>query len=103
MIDLTAHDRGSVLPVKAQPGARRTAILGVRDGALRVAVTATPDRGKANEAIADLLAESLDLRRSQVVLIAGPTARAKRFLIEGVAPESLRERLARALPAPTAD
>lgn len=93
MIAVSPHERGAVLPVRAQPGARRDAILGEREGALRVSVTAAPDKGKANEAIVALLASALQCRRSQITLLTGPTSRAKSFLIEGITPEALAERL----------
>ena len=93
MIALKAHARGTVLPVKAQPGAKRDAVLGERAEALRVAVTAAPEHGKANDAIADLLARVLKLRGSQVSLLSGETAREKKFLIEGMAVDELQDRL----------
>ena len=43
MIAVTAHAEGSLLPVRAQPGARKTAVLGEQAGALKVAVTAPPE------------------------------------------------------------
>jgi uncharacterized protein YggU (UPF0235/DUF167 family) len=89
LIAVTPHERGSVLPVRAQPGARRDAILGEREGALRVSVTAAPDKGKANEAIVALLASTLHCRRSQITLLTGPTSRIKSFLVEGFTPEAL--------------
>ena len=55
MLALTPHPEGWVLPVRAQPGARKRGIQGERAGALRVAVTAPPQDGRANEAIADYL------------------------------------------------
>jgi uncharacterized protein (TIGR00251 family) len=97
MIGLKPHALGTVLPVKAQPGAKRDAILGERAEALRVAVTAAPERGKANEAIAALLAKLLGLKGSQLSLLSGESARDKRFLIEGVSPEDLRSRLEAAI------
>lgn len=97
MIEVIPHERGSVLPVRAQPGARRDALLGERAGALRIAVSAAPERGKANEAIVALLAEALGCRRSEIRLVSGATARDKRFLIEGLTPEQLRGRLPAAL------
>jgi uncharacterized protein (TIGR00251 family) len=81
------------LPVIAQPGARRNAILGERTGALRVAVTAPPDRGKANQAIQELLAEALACRAHQIKLVFGASSRQKRFLIGGVTSEELSNRL----------
>jgi len=95
---IVAHEDGSILPVVAQPGARRDAVLGVRAGSLRVAVTAPPDKGKANAAIQTLLAESLRCKPAQVGLVSGATSRQKRFRILGLDPESLRRRLAVLMP-----
>jgi uncharacterized protein (TIGR00251 family) len=98
MIDLTVHAQGTVLAVHAQPGAKRNAVLGTRAGALRVAVTAPPEQGKANAAIGAVLAASLGCRSSQIALIAGETSRRKRFLVIGVTLDDLRRRLAAAIP-----
>lgn len=98
MIDLTSHAQGTILPVHAQPAARRNAILGERAGALRVAVTAAPEKGKANAAIQELLAERLGQRPSQIALLSGETSRKKRFLVTGLSPEQVRLKLAAALP-----
>lgn len=103
MIAVTAHANGSVVPVRAQPGAKRDAILGEHDGSLRIAVTAPPDKGKANDAIAALLADSLGLRRSQVELLSGQTARTKRFLIVGESADAVASRLAALLPSSLLD
>jgi uncharacterized protein len=100
MIALVAHAEGTVLPVRAQPGARKTAIIGVHAGALRVAVSAPPEKGKANAAIVALLAQALGCKPAQVGLLSGATGRQKRFLIQGIEPEGLQERLAPLL-APT--
>jgi uncharacterized protein (TIGR00251 family) len=86
-----------VLPVKAQPGAKRNAIVGVHAGALKVAVTVAPEQGKANQAIAALLAETLRLKKSDVKLLAGQTSRAKKFAIRGATAEELRTRLTNVL------
>ncbi len=53
---------GVVLPVLAHPGSKRDGILGERAGALRVAVTAPPEKGKANAAIQSVLADALWLQ-----------------------------------------
>lgn len=91
---IVAQDGGSILPVVAQPGARREGVLGVRAGALRVAVTAPPDKGKANAAIQSLLASILPCKPAQVALVSGATSRHKRFRIAGIGPDDLRRRLA---------
>ena len=94
MIELTDHAEGVVLRVRAQPGARKNAVLGEQAGALKVAVTAPPEDGRANQALVAVLREELGLKRSQVELIAGHTSRDKRFLIRGLARAELEGRLA---------
>ena len=94
MIAITEHPEGCVLPIRAQPGARKAGILGEQAGALKVAVTAPPEDGRANKALVELLREALDLKRSQVELLSGPTSREKRFLIRGLGKKELEDRVA---------
>ena len=89
MIKLEPHSYGVILPVRAHAGARQNAILGEREGALRVAVTAAPEKGKANSAIIALLSKALGVSKSSVELIAGDTSPQKRFLIRGATVQSL--------------
>ena len=97
MIALEPHAEGTVLPVRAHPGARRNEIRGQQNGMLRVSVTQAPEKGKANKAIVALLAKGLALRKSQLELIAGETSPQKRFLVRDVTPEELSRRIERAL------
>ena len=94
MILITEHTEGLVLPVRAQPRARRAGILGEQNGALKVAVTAPPEDGRANQALAEVLREALRVKRSQVELLSGATSRDKRFLIRGLPRAELEARLA---------
>jgi len=73
--------RGIVLPVQAQPKARCNAVLGVRQGRLLVAVTQPPEQGKANEALIEVLADALAIKRRQITLLSGATSARKRFLV----------------------
>ena len=93
MIDLQPHAEGTVLPVRAQPGARRNEISGQHRGMLKVCVTQSPEKGKANKALIALLSKSFSLRKSQLELIAGETSQQKRFLVRGVTPEELSKRI----------
>lgn len=93
MIDISDHAEGCVLPVRAQPGARKAGVLGEQAGALKLAVTAPPDEGRANQALTELLRELLDLKRSQVELLSGLTSRQKRFLIRGLSKTELLSRV----------
>ena len=93
MIAITPHAEGCVLPVRAQPGARKAGVLGEQAGALKVAVTAPPEDGRANQALTELLRDWLGVKRSQVELAAGATGRDKRFLIRGVKPAELAAKI----------
>jgi uncharacterized protein len=94
MLALEPHPEGTILPVRAQPGARRNEIRGVQGGMLKVCVTQSPEKGKANKALVELLSKSLGLKKSQIELIAGETSHQKRFLVRGVAREDLMKRIA---------
>jgi uncharacterized protein (TIGR00251 family) len=93
MIALTDHAEGVILPVRAQPGARKAGVQGEQNGALKVAVTAPPEDGKANQALVEALRKALGVKRSQVELVGGQTSRDKRFLIRGLTREELGARL----------
>lgn len=93
MIAITDHAEGCVLPVRAQPNARRPGLQGEVNGALKVAVTAPPEDGRANHALVELLRDALQLKRAQVELLSGQTSRDKRFLIRGVTAAELAQRL----------
>ena len=93
MLSLEQTKQGVVLPVRAHPGSRRNAILGVREGALRVAVTAAPEKGKANQAIITLLSKTLGIPKSAIELVSGDTSQHKRFVIHGLSLEATRDAL----------
>jgi uncharacterized protein (TIGR00251 family) len=93
MIAIMEHAEGCILPVRAQPGARKTGVLGEQAGALKVAVTAPPEDGRANKALLEVLRVTLGLKRSQVELLSGHTSRDKRVLIRGVTKAELVEQV----------
>jgi uncharacterized protein YggU (UPF0235/DUF167 family) len=93
VIELSQHTDGVILPVRAQPGARRREIRGVQAGALRVAVTQVAEKGKANRAVAELLCQALELKNSQLALIAGTHSPDKKFLVRGVSAAELTARI----------
>jgi uncharacterized protein len=97
MVQLDETPAGIVLHVKAQPGARRNAVGGEHAGALKVAVTQAPEKGKANDAIIDVLSKSLGLKRSQFALISGATASQKKFLLTDLSAADLNSRIEKLL------
>jgi uncharacterized protein (TIGR00251 family) len=90
VIAIESHDQGVILPVRAQPGSRKSELRGAQDGALKVAVTQIAEKGKANKAIIAFLSKQLGLRKSQLELISGETSPQKRFLVRDVTIEQLR-------------
>ena len=82
---------GVTLAVRAQPGAKKTAVVGIYgEGAtaqLKIAVQAPPVEGRANEALVVFLADLLSVPKSRVALTTGELSRSKVFLIRGVSLE----------------
>jgi uncharacterized protein (TIGR00251 family) len=74
------HDDGSVeLNVHAQPGAGRTQITGRHGDALKIRVAVPPEHGRANDALAKVLADVFGVPASAVSITAGEKSRTKRF------------------------
>ena len=74
---------GCTLSLRIHPGAKKNAVLTLHGDALKIALTAPPVDGKANEALIALVAEKLSLPRSRVALVAGATSRNKMLRITG--------------------
>ncbi|MGB6742584.1 MAG: DUF167 domain-containing protein [Terracidiphilus sp.] len=85
---MRAAREGVTLAVRAQPGAKRTAVTGVYgEGAaaqLKVAVHAPPVEDRANAELIVFLAEVFSLPKSAVELVSGELSRSKVFLLRGV-------------------
>jgi len=94
MIQIIEHAEGCVLFARVQPQARRNGIQGEVGGCLKVAVNAPPDKGKANQALIDVLAIALELRRSQIHVIGGLTQRQKTVLLQGCSKTEAEAKLA---------
>ena len=95
---LRAVADGVTLAVRAQPGAKRTAIVGVYgEGAaaqLKIAVQAPPVEGKANSALVGFLAELFMVGKNKVEIVSGELSRSKIALLRGVSLERAKSQLA---------
>jgi len=85
---------GCRLKLRVRAGARRDQIVGALGGALKVSVSAPPERGRANQAVLELLAKAAGIPPARLRLIAGAAYPDKSVLIEGLSSEDLRRRLA---------
>ena len=81
------------MPVRVHPGAKRDAITGTHDGALKISLTTPPADGRANAALIAFLAVQLELPRSQVELLTGATSRSKTLRVLGLSAATIRQRL----------
>ena len=91
MSELVAREEGGavVFSVRVAPRASRSAVLGVHDGALKVALTAPPVEGAANAALIAFLAKALGVPKRDVVIEQGETSRNKRLRVTGVTSEQV--------------
>jgi uncharacterized protein (TIGR00251 family) len=80
----TAVPGGVEIQIKVIPRAGRTALAGVRDGALLVRLAAAPVDGAANEALVELLAETLGVPKRDVAIVSGERGKQKRIRVTGV-------------------
>ncbi len=94
---ITRAGGGIYLDVYVQPRARKGAIVGWHGEALKVAVTASPVRGRANEELLSTIARVLGTRRGDITLVKGRSGRRKRLFIDGVSEEAARRRIEEAL------
>lgn len=82
------------LAVRVQPGARRSHLLErLASGEYKLAVTAPPEDGRANEAVVELLADLLAVKRRQVSVARGLSSRIKQIDIEGLETAEAERRL----------
>lgn len=72
------------LRIRVAPGAARTELAGRHDGSWKVRVNAPPEKGRANDAVLDLLAHRLGLARRNVSLVRGHGSRDKLVELRGL-------------------
>ena len=95
-LDPAPDGRGTLLGVRAQPGAKRTGVGGTWNGMLKVGIAAPPEDGRANEELVRALATILGVRASSLRILSGIRSRTKRFHV-GLDPAECAARLEAAL------
>lgn len=75
---------GVVVRVHVQPKAHREQIIGIHGDRIKLAVTEPPDKGKANDAVARLIAAALNLAPSRVEILRGEISRQKDLLVRNL-------------------
>lgn len=90
---LIVKNQDVLIDVHAQPGAKRSAIVGEHGGRLKIAIASPPVDGKANSALIAFLAKKLALPKSSISIVGGETSRQKRFLIKGISEAECLEKI----------
>jgi uncharacterized protein (TIGR00251 family) len=80
--------------IRVVPGAKRAAVVGWHGDAWKVRVTAPPERGRANDAVVELLAARLGVAARDVAVVSGVSSRDKVVELRGVSAEEAERRLA---------
>jgi uncharacterized protein len=90
VLAIRSCEGGVELDVRVSPRASRDAILGVHAGALKIALTAPPVEGAANEALVTFLAERLGLAKRAIVIRRGDHSKTKTVFVRGATVERVR-------------
>jgi uncharacterized protein (TIGR00251 family) len=93
MIQVHDTEAGATFAVKVHPRAKKNAITGEVGDAMKLALTAPPVDGKANDACIEFFAKLLKVSRSSVTIAAGQTSRNKVIRVAGISAEEVRSRL----------
>ena len=93
MIEVRDVAGGATLRVRVSPRASRDEVVGERDGALVVRLTAPPVEGQANAALVRFLARQLGIPASTMSITRGAKGRDKVLLVAGARADDLRASL----------
>jgi uncharacterized protein (TIGR00251 family) len=77
-------EKGVTFQIRVMPRSPRCEVAGLQDGALKIRITSPPVEGKANDECIRFLADQLNIRRSQIEIIAGHKSRSKTISITGL-------------------
>jgi uncharacterized protein len=94
MIPIHESAKGITFAIKVHPRARKNAITGVVGDALKLALTAPPVDGKANQAVIEFFADLFAIPRSSVTIASGETSRNKVVRIAGLSKPTAEQKLA---------
>jgi len=79
-----------VVEVQVVPNASRDEVVGLHGSLLRVRVSAPPERGRANKAVAKVLGRFFSVRAD---LLSGATSKVKRYLLRDITMQAASERM----------
>lgn len=84
MINIRKAENGIVVPIRVLPNSSREKIIGRHNGQLKIAVTAPPEKGKANRAIVKVIAKWLNIKITDILIISGDKAKDKEVFVRNI-------------------
>ncbi|HKF23754.1 MAG TPA: DUF167 domain-containing protein [Candidatus Angelobacter sp.] len=97
MVPVKETSEGVTFNVKVHPRARKNAVTGVVGDALKLAVTAPPLEGRANQAVVEFFADLFEIPRASVTIASGVRGRMKVVRVTGVSKQVIEQKLAQNL------
>ncbi len=82
-------DEGIRLQVKITPGSSRTRALGPHGDCLKIAVSAPPEKGKANQALIEYLSKITEVPRQKISVVSGQTSPRKILILTGASSDKV--------------
>src|SRR5262252_4094914 len=93
MIPIHESAKGMTFSIKVHPRARKNAITGVVGNALKLALTAPPVEGRANQAVIEFFADLFAIPRSSVTIASGETSRNKVVRVSSLSKQQVEQHL----------
>jgi uncharacterized protein (TIGR00251 family) len=100
---ITHAEGGTAFAVRVVPRASKNEVSGRYGQAIKIRLTAPPVEGSANRALIDFLSQILDVRKNQIEILAGHSARDKIVCVVGLTPQEVETRLVAHLGEPAGD
>lgn len=92
-IETTTDNRAVIFSVRVQPRASKDEIAGEMDGALKIRLRAPAVEDRANEALVEFLAQTLNTSKAAVRILSGERSRTKRIEVRGVTTDQVQQLL----------
>jgi len=84
---------GILVPIKIIPKASSDKIVGWEENALKIRITAIPEKGEANQSVIKILSKTLKIAKSNIVIVKGETSRNKIILFRGETLDSFKKKI----------
>jgi uncharacterized protein len=92
-VETSAESGAAIFSVRVQPGARKDEIAGEMDGALKLRLRAPAVEDRANKALIEYLAQTLNTSKAAVRILSGERSRTKRIEVRGVTTAQVQQLL----------